>query len=758
MKGYWHFPALSAAISIFTVQFHTYWFIAAFIIWLLYLFFTNRLGKIPVLVSVVAFLFFYLFVPSLSSLEKEGMNSFSPSDNLLTGRIINQVRETPKKLEFVLEEEKTNRNIQVVFFPNDNTKFPRQKLRDIKNGARCQITGSIELPEKARNPGQFDFNKFLLAKGITHQLILASPDDIACSGSSYLSSIYDVRKNLIRYVEKNVGSATSPWINALVLGDDSLIDENTVELFRKWGLSHILAISGLHVGLIIALLYFLLIKLNVLTKEKAGWLMIFFLPFYAIIAGGEPSVWRASLMALFFILLGKWKLRYSVTDVISIVFILLILMDKFIIYNVGFQFSFLVTFGLLLSKDWFMKNSSSFLLMLRISFISQMMILPLQLAYFYTFQPLSILLNLIVVPYFSFFVIPLMFFLLILSPVSTTFMKMIDSIFGDINGVFIAFIESVDQIADFPMVIGPLPTSLVIIYYALFFLLMKHVQVDKPRRAFGYGILAALLLAGIAIRPYFSPIGSVTMLDIGQGDAFVIELPYRKAVIFIDAGAKVAFGKTEPSDTVYKQIIKPYLYSKGINRIDALFLSHEDADHIGSAPFILEEMDVDNVITSNYFEMDQDWNGRLKRIEAKQEVIIGGQSFYVVSPLDKNDDANENSLVLYTKIGGKDWLFTGDIGKDTEKKIANTFPNLDVDVLKIAHHGSATSTEKAFINEIEPAYSWISVGKNNAYGHPTEEVLNTLRDEEVIVFRTDKDGAVQYRFKDNRGTFLKYLP
>src|SRR5699024_10525890 len=127
--------------------------------------------------------------------------------------------------------------------------------------------------------------------------------------------------------------------------DDSGIDEDVTGLFQKWSLSHILAISGLHVGLVVGLLYLLLVKLNIVTKEKAEWLMICFLPFYVLLAGGEPSVKRACGMVLLFIILNKIKLRFSVTDTLSIVFLLLIIFDKFIVYHAGFQLSFAVTFG-----------------------------------------------------------------------------------------------------------------------------------------------------------------------------------------------------------------------------------------------------------------------------------------------------------------------------------------------------------------------------------------------------------------------------
>src|SRR5699024_948132 len=138
-----------------------------------------------------------------------------------------------------------------------------------------------------------------------------------------------------------------------------------------WGLSHLLAISGLHVGIIIAIIYFMLIRLFGVTREHASIIVLLFLPVYALLAGGQPSVWRASLMTIFIILFSTKTIKISRTDVISIVFLLLLLMNKFIIYHVGFQFSFAVTFGLILSAKWFKTAKSRIETILQISFIAQ---------------------------------------------------------------------------------------------------------------------------------------------------------------------------------------------------------------------------------------------------------------------------------------------------------------------------------------------------------------------------------------------------
>ncbi|MEN1969340.1 DNA internalization-related competence protein ComEC/Rec2 [Lentibacillus sp. N15] len=757
MKGFWHLPAISVAVCAVTIITRTYWFAAALLVWLLILYGWKRLGIVPVVVSLTAFLFFYTYIPVITDTEPPPTNNSAS----YAGKIISPVHQTDKKIDFVLKDPALKTNLLVVYFP-DKAIHTKHQLQTLQHGASCEIHGKLEQPSRSTNPGEFDYSRYLRTKGISYQVVLQSLKDISCSGSDTLAVVYNIRSKLMQHVQSHVGHETAAWLTALVLGDESAIDEETIDIFQRWGLSHILAISGLHVGLIVTLLYFLLIKLNLFTKEKAQWFMFMFLPIYALIAGGEPSVWRACVMVMLFIIFQKLKLSYSLTDVLSIVFLLLIAADKYMVYHVGFQFSFLVTFGLLLSRHWLAQTTSTTIQMLQISFVAQMIILPLQVTYFFTFHPLSILLNLIVVPYFTLFVIPFMFFLLLVSPVSaiTTFL---DGLFSKVHHVFILILQGIDSLFYYPLLVGSISVVGALLYILLFLLFMHRLQQKQLLTSFFYGCLTVGFIIGITLKPYVNPVGSVTMLDIGQGDTFVIELPYRRGVFMVDAGAKVSFGESNNADQNYQQIIKPYFLSRGINNIDAIFLSHEDFDHIGSVPFLLEGMNVKEIVISAYFSDEEliGWKHhgtKIRRVEPGDMLRMGGQTFDVLSPSKELASPNDNSLVLYSKFGGLSWLFTGDMEKDAEHQMMAAYPNLAVDVLKVAHHGSKTSSDQSLLHAIDPAYGLISVGKNNTYGHPSPEVVGRLADSGITVFRTDEDGAVIFRFREDQGTFFKFLP
>src|SRR5699024_3177421 len=227
--------------------------------------------------------------------------------------------------------------------------------------------------------------------------------------------------------------------------------------------------------------------------------------------------------------------------------------------------------GLLLSKDWLQQSSSRTWQALKISFIAQMIILPLQVTYFYTFHPLSIILNVIVVPYFSLFVIPFMFILTITAPLSSLFTTGLDMLFVKIHHVFLFLLEIADDYLYFPLSIGSITKMEALLYFLLLILFMRRLEMKRRLSSLIFGVAAVFLLISVTLKPYMDPYGSVTMLDIGQGDAFIVELPYRRGIFMYDAGAKVTFGDDGISDENYERVIKPYLLSRGITAIDAIF-------------------------------------------------------------------------------------------------------------------------------------------------------------------------------------------
>ncbi|HLS35449.1 MAG TPA: DNA internalization-related competence protein ComEC/Rec2 [Bacillota bacterium] len=757
MKGYWHLPAFAILGSALTIIFQSYIFILFYGLWVAYLFIKKRIQAFHLFLSLVFLLVFLFHMPQIKIPEE---SHWLLQAEQYTGVIDSPPIFTDDYMRITIKENHSKEKINIHYFLNGEK--DDIDLSTIKYGATCQVNNSVELPSSSSNPGQFNYQKYLLQQGISFETILSSIEDISCQGKHPLDIVYSFRNYLLQYTSELLSYDTASWLQALVLGSDAHLPKDVIELFNRWSLSHILAISGLHVGLVTGILYMGLVKLNITTKETAQWLIIFFLPIYALLAGGAPSVWRASLMGLVFLVLSKFNIKHSVTDVISLIFISLIAMDPYIIYHIGFQFSFLVTFGLLLSRDWLLHTSSPFWQLLKISFISQMVITPLQIYYFYYFQPLSIIVNSLIVPYFSLFVIPAMFLLLILSPLLPKFALIFDKFFTFIHDIILSMIYGIDYLFDYAWIIGKISLVTIVVYYIALNMMMAYLENRRFNRAFYVSLFIVGLFVFISLQPYLSEKGRVTMLDIGQGDAFVIELPYRKGVILIDAGASFSFKDFKPSERVYSQIIQPYFYYRGITDIDAIIVSHEDIDHNGSIPFIVEDFNVEKLVVSEPYELNKsekelikEGKISIKRVSYDEQFLIGNHIFHVLSPEKEFHDENDNSLVVYTSLGKLDWLFTGDISKNVERQILAKSRELEVDVLKVAHHGSKTSTDKNFVDQINPKYAFISVGRNNSYGHPSKEVLKALK--KSIILRTDKDGAVQYNFYGDQYDIERFL-
>ncbi|WP_407269503.1 DNA internalization-related competence protein ComEC/Rec2 [Radiobacillus sp. PE A8.2] len=760
MKGYWHTVAFSACIAIWASLF--YQVFLGFIIvlaWLVWLYQKQRLNKWQLLVCFICFIVFLVLYqdhPPKSDTKISNQTSFQ-------GVIQSAVSNTDSKIEFVMEVENQSK-VMVIYFKQVTDNYDYTNL-PMKRGGTCAVDGTIELPPESRNPGQFDYRNFLLQKEIPYQVIVDEISDMECTGSALLHNIDELRYGLMRKTDQALSDFTVSWLYALLLGDDSHLSEETIELFQRWSLSHLLAISGLHVGLLVAIIYFLLVKCNVLTKEKARLILIFALPVYAVLAGGAPSVWRAALMTTLGMLLLQKNIRISITDVLSIIFLVLIILDPYQIYQLGFQFSFLITFSLLLSRQIFQLSLSKIYIGFAISFISQLIITPLQLYHFYFINPLSIVVNVLVVPYFSLIVIPVMVICCVLSLIVPDLAGIIDMLFTSVHIAFIDGLTMFDLAAFHPWVLGKFPLKLMIPYYASVILFLAHLMDKRLWHAFRYACISILLLIFLAMKPLFDPSGRVTMLDIGQGDSIIIELPYRKGVLFIDAAGSMEADFETSSTKLFDQIIKPYLYYRGINHVDAVVLSHADHDHIGSAASIIRDFDVAQMFVTPYFQTTvelqtaiAETNILIHEIQANDTFTIGDQQFSALSPSDDKGETNANSLVLYSLFGGKRWLFTGDIGVDEEKSIVATYPRLQIDVLKVAHHGSNSSTSEQFLKKMDPKIALISAGQTNRYGHPHQEIVDLLTKNEVVMLRTDEQGAIVFQFNQKYGTFFSYLP
>lgn len=243
------------------------------------------------------------------------------------------------------------------------------------------------------------------------------------------------------------------------------------------------------------------------------------------------------------------------------------------------------------------------------------------------------------------------------------------------------------------------------------------------------------------------------MIDVGQGDSIFIKFPNDKSNILIDTGGKVTYGNLKNNYSVGKNIVD-YLKSMGIRKLDYLIITHGDFDHMGDSLYLIDKFKVENVIFNcgefNVLEkelikvLDEK---KIKYYSCIKELNIDNNKLYFLQT-KKYDNENDNSNVIYTELNGYKFMFMGDAGVEKEKDILDKYNLANIDVLKVGHHGSKTSSSKEYIDEIKPKYAIISVGKNNRYGHPNKEVLNNLDNSKI--YRTDQDGSIMFKIKNNK--------
>ncbi|KGX83875.1 DNA internalization-related competence protein ComEC/Rec2 [Pontibacillus marinus] len=736
MNGYWHYVAISGLLG-FALAIQNHWslFIVTIICFALLRWYS--LPKLPLFLCVVS-LVLSLFMNHYTS---PSLKPF-PSDKEDWSITITKAPEIKSDyIRFEALEEETGQKWLVYSFA------PSQLSSAFQYGATCEFKGTPEKPAQARNPGAFDYREYIYSKGL-QGIIVMNDEKVVCSDGTFLSNIFQWRQTIIAHTQETYSEKTASWINALVFGDDQYLLHEEVESFQRWNLSHLLAISGLHVGLFIAFFSYVGIRLGILTKGKMKGMIMLFLPIYAVLAGGAPSVMRATLMAEAVILMTFLNQRWRITDVLSIIVLFTLWVNPSLLFQLGFQFSFVVTFSLLLSKPIFTQYNSFIFSLLRVSFISQLAILPIQLDTFYTYNPLSLMMNLLYIPIFSFLILPLCLVLVLFTFFQGVLTNWSDWLFQKIVNLCMDLLLFLDRIGYLEIVTGELLFGLMVMYYIVLLFMMRQWALGNEKKTFLWAVLLVFVLVFDACIPYFSKVGRVTMLDIGQGDTFVIEWPNREYVMMIDAA-----GAVKTNEDVFSSVIEPYLLSRGIGHVDVLLLTHHDVDHMGSAAKLISRFNVNTLITSPYYEEGGQFENQIT-VRKGDIFQIGETSFHVLHPERDMNSTNDNSLVVRSHIGGKSWLFTGDISGEYEKELSTS----SVDVLKIAHHGSRFSTNDTFLRKTSPEVAWISVGRNNTHGHPSQEVIERLKQEKIQIMRTDQYGAVYFEFLDGTGTFYRHAP
>jgi competence protein ComEC len=544
--------------------------------------------------------------------------------------------------------------------------------------------------------------------------------------------------------------------------------------YQKTGIVHLLAISGLHVSLLIGMVFYLGIRIGLTRQFMMNFLLVL-LPIYAILTGASPSVIRAVLMLFLVLLVVRWKkqIKLSPIDAISLTLLIYVFFSPLIILDAGFQLSFSVSYAIILSVTRiFPRYQSPISAMVVTSIIAQLAALPILLYHFFEISFISIIANLLYIPLFSFVFLPGLYILYFIQIIFGDTPSILINLFMKIITLANGLIEKLADLSFAQLVTGRPNLLLFIIYMVIILAIFLIWEAGfQQKRKIKVIFLAFALITFQNIWNWANPFGEVTMIDVGQGDSILIHYPFGKGTYLIDTGGTIQFEEDEWKKAakpfeVGRDVVVPFLKGKGITKLDKLILTHGDTDHIGGTLALLKEIKVTQILMPSVAEPSKSELTIIQEAKNRgiQVVMVADGSqwenekstFYVLSPEENyQGERNSGSIAIMAKIAGLNWFFGGDLDQEGEERIIKKYPNLHIDVLKAGHHGSKTSTSEQFINKIKPAISWISVGEHNRYGHPHSEVLGQL--ENTTVYRTDYHGAITYRFYQDSGTFSSVL-
>ena len=692
--------------------------------------------KLKTILPFKIFIFFLVLFSFLTSFIRCNYifktSIYNGNEELITGTIIDyKMLDTKYKMTILTNKDNISEKVIASIYLNDNDYNLRKKVSDFKIGDRIILKGNLNKPLNNTIPNTFNYQKYLYYQKIYYLFTVKEIISIENS-SNYFYQFQDFLYKRCEMIDEK------GYLTMLIYGKKN-IDTDTYSYLQDLGVVHLFAISGLHISIFTMLLEALLKKIKMGLRN---FIIIIFLIIYASLLGFPASVMRALTMFIFLkifsFLKEKFKMSFKTYEIMLLSTSILLIINPYFLYDTGFLYSNLCTFGLVFYND---KTKNYLLKSLKTTYIATIFSLPITVCLNYSYNLLTPLFNIVFVPFISFLFYPICL-ITFLFPFFLPVLKILIKLLELLTIVFTK--------VSINIILPKMSIIAIIIYYLNIFLLSKYKKVY-------YHLFNILFLL---IYPYGYSLDNslnVYYLDVSQGDASLIISPRKKEVTMIDTGGLT----TDENYYTAKNIIK-FLHSISIKKIDNLIISHGDFDHIGNAFYLVNNIKVGKVIFNNN-EFNELETNLIKILQDKKIEFQKGNSnlqgkYLTWQFLNTRlyDNENDNSLVTYLKYQDYTFLFIGDASKLTEEDVIKKYKLPKIDFLKVGHHGSKTSSSKEFISKINPKYSIISVGRKNKYGHPNKEVLNNLDNSKI--YRTDQNGSIMFKIKDNKLEIETYSP
>ncbi len=631
---------------------------------------------------------------------------YQDKEYTLTGKV-SKVVLNEDKVSFVLNAKE---NIQMFYYDDFN----------LNDGDKVTVDVVISTPSKNTVPNTFNYQKYLYNNGIYKV------------GTVNKIKIVNKNKNILNNLKSMLSKRVSfnPYLKLFILGDKKGIQES-YNYYKDIGVAHLLAISGMHVGVFVSIMRKILFFLS---KKSQNFFISGVLLFYAFITGFTASILRVVVYFIINNINKDFDFKLPRIKVFLLSLYLLILINPFFITNVGFLYSFACFFTMIIINKYLHKNYFKNLVI--ITFYMTLFTLPITVSLNYEINLMVFISNFLLIPFVSYILFPF---------------ALVTVLFNFLNPLFTFLTYIMEKVAyylslsNFTKIIIPKTSIvLIIVYYVL---LIFFIYFNKKR----YLVMLVSLIIFIKIIPFFNPNTNIIFLDVSQGDSMLYITKSQKKVYLFDTGG--IRNKNVSDNTL------TYLKSMGISKIDYLILTHGDFDHCGDAENVINKFKVKNVIFNNdgFKTIEKNIINILdkKRISYYQSKDVSLPNIKFLN-YKLFDNENDNSIITLINESGIKFLLMGDAGKNPENAIMSKYNLKNITFLKVGHHGSNTSSGKTFINYIKPIYSIISVGKKNRFGHPKEEVLDTLKNTKI--YRTDYNGSIQVLINKSKYKIITYNP
>ena len=586
-----------------------------------------------------------------------------------------------------------------------------------------RLNGELEETEGSKDIYSFDYKQYLKSKNINY-IIKIDKITLISKEKSFFKGIkcFLLKRN------------SNSYIKAFIFGNNKSIITDVMSSYQGIGISHLFAISGMHIGLLTLVISKLLMKLNI--KEKYIFIIIsLFLFFYLFITGVSPSILRAIFFYLFFSLNKIYNLNIKGVNIFMLIFSISLLVNPYYIHEVSFLYSYTISFSILLVGNK-ISNGSYFKRLFLTSLISFIVSFPITIYFFNQINILSVFYNMLFVPFISMIVFPLSIITYIIpffEPIFNVFISLMEFLALKFNSI------------SFSKLIFP---SLSRYYYSLYIIgVIIFIYFYNKK------IISVLPILLLALFNYLYPVffnqNYLMFLDVGQGDSILIHS--KDKTMLVDTGGVINYSrekwqerKNEKSLTNYVTI--PVLKKLGIRKIDYLVLTHGDFDHMGEALKLIKQYRVEDIYLNqgNFNLLEKKVIKKYRhvyQIREKEEIVLG--NINIVQINKEFSDENDSSSILLMYYKNKKILLTGDASKKSEEYILNKYNIGKIDVLKIGHHGSKTSTSDELLEELRPSLAIISCGKNNRFNHPHKETIDKLKEYRIKYLRTDISGTIR---------------